>query len=83
MRTLTIAGLLLLTLPAPSTAQDRIVHDAVVRLGGSISAEHGIGIFKLDELRHYKSEVELDLMRSLKKAIDAKNLMNPGKIFEF
>jgi len=48
--------------------------------GGSISAEHGIGQMKVEELAHYRSKVELDTMRSLKRALDPKNIMNPGKI---
>ena len=49
-------------------------------LGGSISAEHGIGRAKRDALRHARSAVELDMMRSLKRALDPDGLMNPGKI---
>ena len=49
---------------------NRIVHDVVVEMGGSISAEHGIGLLKRDELSHYKSETELALMRRVKNAID-------------
>jgi FAD/FMN-containing dehydrogenase len=49
---------------------NRIVHDIVQQFGGSISAEHGIGQSKRDELAHYKSATELDLMRMVKKAID-------------
>lgn len=59
---------------------NRLVHDSVHRLGGSISAEHGIGALKRDELRIYKSAVEIKLMQAIKKAIDPENLMNPGKI---
>ena len=60
-------------------AINRIVHDIVIDLGGSISAEHGIGRLRLDENYHYKSAVELDLMRSVKTALDPQNIMNPGK----
>jgi FAD/FMN-containing dehydrogenase len=56
------------------------VYDLVVRYGGSISAEHGIGQLKVDELAHYRSQVELDIMRTIKRALDPENLMNPGKI---
>lgn len=56
------------------------VHDCAVNHGGSISAEHGIGILKRDELAQRKDPVELDLMRSIKGAIDPKGLMNPGKL---
>lgn len=61
-------------------AMNRIVHDIVTDLGGSISAEHGIGTLKVDELERHKSTTELNLMRTLKKAIDPKNIMNPGRI---
>lgn len=64
-----------------STAEvNRIVHDLVAELGGSISAEHGLGQLKRNENAHYKSAVELDLMRSIKAAIDPRGLMNPGKV---
>ena len=59
---------------------NRIVHDVVVELGGSISAEHGIGRSRLAELAHYKSPVELDLLRAMKRALDPGNIMNPGKV---
>ncbi|WP_338761647.1 FAD-binding oxidoreductase [Massilia sp. METH4] len=59
---------------------NRVVHDAVVAFGGSISAEHGIGALKRDELARYKSPVELNLMRAIKAALDPSNIMNPGKI---
>jgi FAD/FMN-containing dehydrogenase len=62
-------------------AVNRIVHDTVDRLGGSISAEHGIGQLKVDELVRYKNPVELDLMKSIKHTLDPLGLMNPGKIF--
>ncbi len=56
------------------------VHDVAHGLGGSISAEHGVGRLKIDEIRRYKSDVELDLMRTLKKALDPRGIMNPGKV---
>ncbi len=59
---------------------NRIVHDIVVEMQGSISAEHGIGRLKKDELAHYKSPVELDLMRRIKQALDPQGIMNPGNI---
>jgi FAD/FMN-containing dehydrogenase len=58
---------------------NRVVHDIVVAHGGSISAEHGIGLLKREEARRYKSAVELDLMRRIKHALDPKGIMNPGK----
>jgi FAD/FMN-containing dehydrogenase len=62
------------------TDVNRIVHDIVQDFSGSISAEHGIGQAKRDELAHYKTATELDLMRVVKKAIDPDNLLNPGKV---
>jgi FAD/FMN-containing dehydrogenase len=59
---------------------NRIVHDIVVELGGSISAEHGIGRSRLAELAHYKAPVEIRMMRAVKSALDPHNLMNPGKV---
>ncbi len=59
---------------------NRIVHDAVVAHGGSISAEHGIGQLKRDELARTKDASELALMRALKQAIDPLGIMNPGKV---
>ncbi len=56
------------------------IYDLVTSHGGSISAEHGIGRIKVDELAHYRSRVELDTMRTLKRALDPGNLMNPGKV---
>jgi FAD/FMN-containing dehydrogenase len=63
-----------------SPAITRAVNDLVTSMGGSISAEHGIGIDKLDELAHYRSKIELDTMRTIKRALDPKNIMNPGKV---
>jgi len=65
---------------AQSEAVNRIVHDLVAELGGSISAEHGLGQLKREEILRYKSEVEMDLMRAVKKALDPAGLMNPGKV---
>ena len=59
---------------------NRVVHDRAAALGGSISAEHGIGRLKKRELVNYKAEVELALMRRIKSALDPLNIMNPGKI---
>lgn len=64
------------------TEMNRLVHDLVTTMDGSISAEHGIGRLKVDEMKHYKDPVELDLMRRLKQALDPQNLMNPGKVVE-
>jgi FAD/FMN-containing dehydrogenase len=59
---------------------NRAVHDVVAKLRGSIAAEHGIGKLKREELAHYKGAVEMDIMRAIKRALDPKNTMNPGKI---
>ncbi|NNM71563.1 FAD-binding oxidoreductase [Enterovirga aerilata] len=59
---------------------NRIVHDIVREMHGSISAEHGIGLIKRDELPHYKDPVALDLMFTLKRALDPANILNPGKV---
>jgi FAD/FMN-containing dehydrogenase len=56
------------------------VHDLVAQYGGSISAEHGIGQLKRAELVRYKSPVALEVMRSIKEALDPKGIMNPGKV---
>jgi FAD/FMN-containing dehydrogenase len=61
-------------------AVNRIVYDAVDRLGGSISAEHGLGQLKREEIRAHKSALEMELMRRLKDALDPAGLMNPGKV---
>ena len=69
-------------------SQDPSVHDAirekveeiVLSLGGSFSAEHGIGLYKLNSMRRRKDPVALDVMRAIKAALDPKGLMNPGKV---
>ncbi len=59
---------------------NRLVHDAVHAFGGSISAEHGLGVLRRDESARFKSPLELKLMRNIKQALDPKGLMNPGKL---
>ncbi len=61
-------------------AVNRMVYDAVARFNGSISAEHGLGQLKRDIINDYKAAVELDLMRSVKRALDPLGIMNPGKV---
>jgi len=58
----------------------RAVHDLVHEFHGSISAEHGIGVQKRDQLALYKSAAELDVMRALKRTLDPRNILNPGKV---
>ncbi|HEY7239180.1 MAG TPA: FAD-binding oxidoreductase [Burkholderiales bacterium] len=58
----------------------RAVYDALDAFGGSISAEHGLGQLKREEIRRHKQPLELELMRSLKRTLDPKGLMNPGKL---
>jgi len=57
-----------------------LVHDAAHAYAGSISAEHGIGSFKIDEMPRYKAPRELDLMQRIKTAFDPGNILNPGKV---
>tara|TARA_R100000963_G_C4629993_1_gene95322 strand:- start:466 stop:690 length:225 start_codon:yes stop_codon:yes gene_type:complete len=59
---------------------NRLIHDIVADLGGSISAEHGIGKLKLDELVRYASPEKMKLLRVIKDAIDPDGMLNPGKI---
>jgi FAD/FMN-containing dehydrogenase len=56
------------------------IFELVSELGGSISAEHGIGQMKRDALRLHKTPVELDMMRAIKHALDPKGILNPGKL---
>lgn len=58
----------------------RAVHDLVHQFEGSFSAEHGIGTLKLDDMRRYRAAVDLDMLRSVKWALDPYDLMNPGKL---
>lgn len=67
---------------ARTTDVNRIVHDLAHQLGGSISAEHGLGQLKREEILRYKSETEMDLMRAVKQALDPRGLMNPGKLLQ-
>lgn len=59
---------------------NRHVHDMVRKYNGSFSAEHGIGRMKTSEMIRYKSKIELDMMRAIKKTLDPDNIMNPGVI---
>lgn len=61
-------------------AVNRLVYEVVRELGGSISAEHGLGQLKRETIRNYKDPLELELMRSIKQVFDPQGLMNPGKV---
>jgi len=61
-------------------AINRVVHDSVARFGGSISAEHGLGQLKREEILRYKSLLEMELMRGVKRSFDPLGIMNPGKV---
>ncbi|AHG63827.1 putative FAD-dependent oxidoreductase [Advenella mimigardefordensis DPN7] len=68
------------TMTRNTASLNRVVHDLVHQANGSISAEHGVGQLRRDELRHYKSAVELDLMMCIKQSLDPHQIMNPGKL---
>jgi FAD/FMN-containing dehydrogenase len=65
---------------ASGAAVSTCVHDVCAALDGSFSAEHGVGILKVDELARYESPTALALMRTLKAALDLHGIMNPGKV---
>ena len=67
--------------PEDVHAAETIIYDALGKRNGIVSAEHGIGLDKREYLKHSRSEVELALMKSLKKAMDPNGILNPGKIF--
>lgn len=67
---------------ASADALTRAVHDIAARLGGSFSAEHGIGVLKTAELERYRSPQAVATMRALKRALDPRGIMNPGKVIE-
>jgi D-lactate dehydrogenase (cytochrome) len=57
-----------------------VVFDVVAKLGGSISAEHGIGRLKAQRMAEIKSPVELSMMRGLKQMLDPNNILSPGRV---
>ncbi|MCS3761325.1 FAD-binding oxidoreductase [Bradyrhizobium centrosematis] len=57
-----------------------VVFEIVLRMGGSISAEHGIGVLKRDELPDVKDKIAIELMRAIKAMLDPQGIMNPGKV---
>jgi FAD/FMN-containing dehydrogenase len=60
----------------------RMVHDRVMAMNGSISAEHGLGQLRKGEAARLKSPIELQLMKSIKQALDPKGILNPGKVID-
>ncbi len=66
--------------PALYDAVIETVEDEVQAMGGSFSAEHGVGLMKLNSMRRRKDPVALDVMRLLKATLDPQDLMNPGKV---
>ena len=58
------------------------IYEPLKSIKGAVSAEHGIGLEKKNYLEISRSETEISLMRNLKKALDPKNILNPGKIFD-
>jgi FAD/FMN-containing dehydrogenase len=58
----------------------RAIHDLAAQLGGSFSAEHGIGRYKVEELERYAPPLELEMMRRIKQVLDPHGIMNPGKV---
>jgi len=60
---------------------EKLVYGITGEFGGSISAEHGIGILKRPYLKMSRTEEEIETMRTLKRALDPKNILNPGRIF--
>jgi FAD/FMN-containing dehydrogenase len=70
----------ILFIAAQETNVNKLVYEVIRELGGSISAEHGIGQLKRETLRNYKDPLELELMRSIKHTLDPQGLMNPGKV---
>jgi D-lactate dehydrogenase (cytochrome) len=65
---------------AEGRALTEAIYDLVTRFGGSISAEHGIGVTKKADLLQYRDAVEIQMMRALKQALDPQNILNPGKV---
>jgi glycolate oxidase len=57
------------------------LYTEIYRLGGLISAEHGIGVYKQEHFLIHTPKANVEAMRAIKKALDPKNLLNPGKIF--
>jgi FAD/FMN-containing dehydrogenase len=67
---------------ADKSIVNNVVYGELGRLGGAVSAEHGVGYDKKSYLKYSRSEAEINLMRTIKKALDPNNILNPGKIFD-
>ncbi|HAR54247.1 MAG TPA: hydroxyacid dehydrogenase, partial [Roseovarius nubinhibens] len=65
---------------AEAPAISRALHDLVAELGGSFSAEHGVGRLKVGDLEHYGDPAKLAAMRAIKSALDPRGIMNPGAV---
>ncbi|MGN6099944.1 MAG: FAD-binding oxidoreductase [Devosia sp.] len=65
---------------ALETVANDVIYEAVLRLGGSVSAEHGIGQMKTALLKRVKDPVAIEMMRAIKKALDPNGILNPGKV---
>jgi FAD/FMN-containing dehydrogenase len=59
----------------------RVIYDIVASMGGSISAEHGLGSMKTEEARRYKQPIEIETMAAIRRALDPKRIMNPRVLF--
>lgn len=59
---------------------NQVVNDISDSMGGTVSAEHGVGLLRREQIQHYKSDVEINLMRTIKSALDPVGIMNPGKV---